>query len=59
LLSQDICHRISLRRYGGWGYAHLAVTVVPQLLAQLDQPAVDTILRHNPLTLLTMPGATS
>lgn len=57
LLSQDICHKNALRRYGGWGYAHLADTVMPQLLERLDLAVVNGIVRHNPLRHLS--GQTS
>jgi phosphotriesterase-related protein len=31
LLSHDVCSKLQLRRYGGYGYAHLVETIIPTL----------------------------
>jgi phosphotriesterase-related protein len=54
LLSQDICHRHSLTRYGGTGYAHLAVTVLPELRHRLGTGVTDQVVSSNPLRLLSL-----
>lgn len=55
LLSQDVGVRTRLRRWGGWGYAHLLQHVVP-LLRDADVPdaAVDMMLVANPARLLAI-----
>ena len=52
-LSQDICERLQLRAYGGFGYAHLLTTITPRLRrAGLDDGTLDQLLRRNPARLL-------
>jgi len=57
VLGQDIGVRTRLRRWGGWGYAHLLEHVVP-LLAEtgVDDHAVRTMLVANPARLLAVPA---
>ena len=54
LLSQDICHRHSLTRYGGTGYAHLATYVLPDLRRRLGSVVTDQLVASNPLKLLDL-----
>ena len=56
-LSQDIGVRTRLRRWGGWGYAHLLEHVVP-ILRELGvgQEAIDTMLVANAARLLAVPA---
>jgi phosphotriesterase-related protein len=55
LITNDICLKSMLCHYGGWGYAHLLLHVVPMLRAAgLDQAAIDALLIHNPARLLTI-----
>jgi phosphotriesterase-related protein len=57
VLGQDIGVRTRLRRWGGWGYAHLLEHVVPLLRdLGLDDTAVDHMLIHNPARLLSVAG---
>jgi phosphotriesterase-related protein len=56
LLSHDICMRNSLRRYGGWGYAHLGETLLPRMRARLGDKLASHITAHNPLRLLSYPA---
>ncbi|MGH2353942.1 MAG: phosphotriesterase family protein [Chloroflexota bacterium] len=53
LLSHDICERLQLRAYGGYGYAHLLTTIWPRLRrAGVDDATLDVLLRQNPARLL-------
>lgn len=53
LLSQDVGVRTRLRRWGGWGYAHLLEHVVPLLReAGVSDAARHTMLVTNPARLL-------
>jgi phosphotriesterase-related protein len=51
----DVCLKMQLTRYGGWGYVHLAKTV-PRLMRALgiDEAEVETLLVENPASLLTI-----
>lgn len=54
-LSQDICERLQLRAYGGFGYAHLLTTIRPRLRrAGVDEATLDLLLRQNPSRLLAI-----
>jgi phosphotriesterase-related protein len=55
LVSQDICTRTRLRRWGGHGYGHLFRNV-PPLMARLGlgPDLIARLLRANPLRLLTL-----
>jgi phosphotriesterase-related protein len=49
LLSHDIAYKTSLVKYGGYGYHHLLVNVVPRLRAKgLDDAALTRLLVDNP-----------
>jgi phosphotriesterase-related protein len=49
LLSHDIAYKSSLVKYGGYGYHHLLVNVVPRLRAKgLDDAGVRRLLVENP-----------
>jgi phosphotriesterase-related protein len=54
LLSQDICHRHSLTRYGGTGYAHLADQVLPELREMVGSTVTNQLVSTNPLRLLSL-----
>ena len=55
LLSEDVCRKFRLHRYGGTGYDHLLRTFVPMLLeAGLSKSEVSTILVENPRRVLAM-----
>lgn len=54
LITNDICLKCMLRRYGGQGYAHILEGIVPMLLqAGLDRNDIDTLLVDNPRRLLS------
>jgi phosphotriesterase-related protein len=49
LMSHDIAYKTSLVKYGGYGYRHLLVNVVPRLRAKgLDDAALRRLLVENP-----------
>lgn len=53
LISNDICLKTMLHRYGGQGYHHLLTHIVPQLAAQGISPAqIAQLLRGNPARVL-------
>jgi phosphotriesterase-related protein len=55
VVSQDICTRTRLRRYGGHGYAHLLENAMPLMLRRgFGQDDVDRILVRTPRRLLTL-----
>lgn len=55
-ISQDICTRTRLRRFGGHGYAHLLQNVVPLMYRRgIEESAIQTILVETPRRLLTLP----
>lgn len=57
VLGQDVGVRTRLRRWGGWGYAHLLEHVVPLLRAAgVDDDALDDMLRMTPARLLGVPA---
>jgi phosphotriesterase-related protein len=57
VVGQDIGVRSRLRRWGGWGYAHLLAHVVP-LFRELGvaEAAIRTMLVDTPARLLTVPS---
>ena len=55
LISTDICTKIQLKRFGGYGYQHIPATVAPMMLHEgLEQTTVDLFLRDNPARILTL-----
>lgn len=52
LLSHDINHRNSLVAHGGWGYRHIAHTVLSQLRERFGAEVARELTATNPLTLL-------
>jgi phosphotriesterase-related protein len=53
LISQDVCERLQLRAYGGFGYAHLLTTIVPRLRRHgVSEGTIDLLLRENSARLL-------
>ncbi len=55
LLSQDICHKTDLRRFGGVGYGHVMRTFRTHLReAGLGEDAIARMLVDNPRRLLTV-----
>ena len=55
LVSQDVCTRTRLARWGGHGYGHVLRDVVPLMRsAGFDAALIDALVRGNPLRLLTL-----
>lgn len=53
LISQDICHKTNLARYGGEGYVHVLQHVLPLLAAKGLSPAqIELVTRVNPMSAL-------
>ena len=53
LLSQDICNKTALCRYGGWGYGHILRDTIPVMkIKGLPQELIDMMLIENPKRLL-------
>ncbi len=54
LLSQDVCWKIRLKKYGGEGYAGLFTETFPKLLSLgLTESQLDGVIRENPARLLS------
>ena len=54
VVSQDICMKIHLKKYGGYGYSHILENVVPILRREgVSKKQVQKILVENPRNLLT------
>jgi phosphotriesterase-related protein len=57
LLSQDICYKIELHRYGGRGYDHLIQNILPQLRSRgVSEIELHKMLVENPARLLAIAG---
>ena len=55
LLSQDVCMKIELKRFGGPGYGHVLRHIVPMMrLLGVSQQDIDTILVENPKRMLSL-----
>lgn len=54
LISQDVCFKVLLRKYGGGGYSHILKYVVPRMRAKgMTREQIDTILVENPRRINT------
>lgn len=52
LVSQDVWLKMLLKHYGGWGYDHLLVNVVPLMRrAGISDKQIERIMVHNPARL--------
>lgn len=57
LASCDVCLKTGLRTYGGWGYDHVLVNVVPMMEdAGISQKGIHQILVENPADFLDNRG---
>ena len=53
LLSCDVCLKILLHRYGGWGYDHLLTNIVPMMREfGISENDITTMLKDNPAAWL-------
>ncbi len=54
-ISQDICTRTRLRRFGGHGYAHIPLNIVPMMRRKgFDETMIKQLLVDTPRRLLTL-----
>lgn len=55
LISQDICHKTNLRRFGGEGYTHILRHVLPQMRVKgLSDEQIDVMTVANPRRALAL-----
>ena len=55
LISQDVCTKVQLLKYGGFGYGHILRSIVPRLSRRgLDDATVRKLLVENPARVLTI-----
>jgi phosphotriesterase-related protein len=55
VISHDICTKIQLLRYGGFGYGHILRSIVPRLMRRgVDEGTIRTLLVDNPMRLLAV-----
>lgn len=53
LISQDVCNKIHLVEFGGYGYAHILRAIVPRLKkAGIDDSIIEQLLVKNPARML-------
>lgn len=53
LVTNDICLKSMLHRYGGWGYDHIGENIVPMMEDfGISQNDIQTIIRDNPVRML-------
>jgi phosphotriesterase-related protein len=53
LITNDLCFKTMLHRYGGWGYDHIITHIVPMLMeVGITRQQVDTLVIENPKILL-------
>ena len=49
LLSHDVCSRLQLKKYGGWGYSHILENIVPRMKSRnWPSSVIDKMLIQNP-----------
>ena len=54
LLSQDVCRKTDMVRYGGFGYAHILEIIVPWMRRRgFEEEHIQTMLIENPARALT------
>ena len=53
LVTNDICLKSMLHRYGGWGYDHIGVNIIPMMGDYgITSEQIDRITRDNPIRFL-------
>ncbi len=54
LLSQDVCTKMHLVYYGGYGYGHISRTIVPRLRRRgIDETTIELLMVKNPARMLS------
>ncbi|MHB9034050.1 MAG: phosphotriesterase family protein [Anaerolineae bacterium] len=57
LITNDICLKSMLHAYGGWGYDHVPLHILPMLHeARIAEESIRLLTAGNPARLLDMPG---
>ena len=60
LLSQDVCTKVQLKRYGGTGYSYLLETFLPHLRARgVAEEHIQMMMVENPKRVLPLAGPSS
>ena len=55
LISQDVCFKMDLQRYGGWGYEHILSHIVPMFYqASVGDDIIRQIMEVNASKALTI-----
>ncbi|MCL6086801.1 MAG: hypothetical protein M1475_00145 [Actinobacteria bacterium] len=55
LLSNDICLKTLLHRYGGWGYDHVLNNIIPMLREEgISKDQIDFLIKYNPKNFLNI-----
>lgn len=55
LISQDVCTKLQLHRYGGFGYSHILSNILPSLRhAGVDNQTIQRLLVENPRRYLSI-----
>jgi phosphotriesterase-related protein len=58
LISHDICQKISLTKYGGYGYAHISRNIVPRMIMKgISEDEIKRMIVENPRSVLTFAEA--
>ncbi|MDA4131334.1 MAG: hypothetical protein OK457_11235, partial [Thaumarchaeota archaeon] len=54
MMSCDVCEKIHLRKYGGWGYSHILEDIIPLLKARgVSEKQIETMTVDNPKRLFS------
>ena len=57
LLGNDVCHKMRLHKYGGWGYDHFLSNIIPKILEKgISNDIIDSLIKINPKNYLDTPG---
>jgi phosphotriesterase-related protein len=57
LISNNICFKMLLKKYGGWSYEHIKVNIRPFMLREgITVKAVDTMMYYNPMRAIAYLG---
>jgi phosphotriesterase-related protein len=55
LVSQDVCFKTCLVKYGGWGYAHILNDIIPFMVKEgISRKEIDTMIILNPERMLSL-----
>jgi len=53
LISQDVCFKIHLTKWGGWGYGHILKHIISRFKQEgITEKQINTIMVENPMRLL-------